>query len=431
MIERYTLPEIGEIWSEENKFQKWLEIELAVCEGWYKMGVIPRKAYLNIKRKAKFNIKRINEIEKEVDHDVVAFTTSIAEEVGEDARYLHLGLTSSDVLDTSLSILLRDSGWLILKSLRNLSQLLFEMAHNEKETLMMGRTHGVHAEPLTFGLKLLNWHYESLRNIKRLENSIENISYGKISGAVGNYSNIDPFIEKYVCKKLNLKPSLISSQILQRDRHAEFISTLAIIGCSIEKIALEIRNLQRTEILELEEPFAKKQKGSSAMPHKRNPITCERMCGLSRLLRGNCLVAMENIALWHERDITHSSAERVIFPDSCIVAYYMLEKIYKVLKNLKINRNRMRNNVDLTKGLIFSQKVLLYLVEKGLSREKAYSLVQSCAMRVWDEEKPFKEALSENIEIRNLLTEEEINKLFDFSCYTKNVSEIFNRFKKK
>lgn len=431
MIERYTLPAMREVWTEENKFRKWLEIELAACEAWYKIGVIPKKSYLNIKRKAKFNIKRINEIEKEVDHDVIAFIINVAEEIGKDARYFHLGLTSSDVVDTALSILLRDSGNLILNSLKNLSKLLFTIAFNEKETLMVGRTHGVHAEPFVFGLKLLNWHYESERNIKRLKSSINVVSYGKISGPVGNYSNLDPYIEKYVCEKVGLTPSLISSQILQRDRHAEFISTLAIIGSSIEKIALEIRNLQRTEILELEEPFSKKQKGSSAMPHKKNPITCERICGLSRLLRGNSIAAMENIALWHERDITHSSVERVILPDSCMIVYYMLEKIYEILKNLKINRKRMQKNIDLTKGLIFSHRVLLYLVGKGLSRENAYSLVQDCAMKVWNEDVSFKEALLKRKEIKKLLTQKDINDLFDINYYKQKTAEIFSRFKKK
>lgn len=425
MIERYTLPEMGKIWREETKFQKWLDVELAVCEAQTELGNIPKKSLEMIKKNAKFNIKRIKEIETKTRHDFIAFLTNVAENVGEEGRYLHLGLTSYDAEDTALSLLLRESGEIILKSLNRLSKVLKRKAIEHKKTVLIGRTHGVHAEPTTLGLKFLLWYEETKRNIERMKRAIENVSYAKVSGAVGNFAHIDPRIEEIVSKKLNLKPARISSQILDRDRHAEYLSTLAIISSSVEKFATEIRNLQRTEILELEEPFIQKQKGSSAMPHKRNPILCERICGLARLMRSNGLAAMQNIALWNERDITHSSVERVILPDSNIIADYILNKFTAVMENLVIYKENMLRNLQKTKGLIFSEVVLLKLIYKGLKREEAYNLVQRNALKSWKESSDFKQIIKKDKEIKKYLSEKEIDESFDIHYFLKNIDEIY------
>ncbi|MCK4385484.1 MAG: adenylosuccinate lyase, partial [candidate division Zixibacteria bacterium] len=383
MIERYTTPRMRSLWSEQNKFQKWLDIELLACEAQANLGIIPKSALPKIKKKAKFDVDRIVQIEEKTKHDVVAFLTNLAENIGKEAKYVHYGMTSSDILDTSLSLLMREAGEVILQNLKKLELSLKKKAFEFKYTPMIGRTHGVHAEPITLGLKFALWHAEVQRNIERLKRAIYTISVGKISGAVGTFSNLDPKVEEYVCKKLKLKPVPISSQIIQRDRHAEFMTVLAIISSSIEKFATEIRSLQRTEILELEEGFSKGQKGSSAMPHKRNPITCERLCGLARLVRTNAQAGLENITLWHERDISHSSVERVIIPDSTILVDYMLTKFDKIMENLLVYPEKMKRNLDKTAGMIFSGRLLLKLSEKASSKEEAYQIVQDNAMRAW------------------------------------------------
>ncbi|MBA4312230.1 MAG: adenylosuccinate lyase [Chlorobiaceae bacterium] len=427
MIPRYTRREIGKIWSEENKFQTWLDIEILACEAQAELGVIPRDAVKVIREKAKFNVKRIDEIEAEVKHDVIAFLTNVGEYVGAESRFIHLGMTSSDVLDTGLAIQMKQSADLLLKDMRELEIILARRAKEFKYTLTIGRTHGVHAEPTTFGLKLALWYDETKRNIKRLENAKENISCGQISGAVGTYEHLDPFVEKYVCEKLGLKPAPISTQILQRDLHAEFMTTVAIIGSSLEKFATEIRHLQKTEVLEAEEYFSKGQKGSSAMPHKRNPITCERVAGLARVLRGNAQAAMENISLWHERDITHSSVERIIIPDSCILLDYMLGLFTDIVDKLIVYPENMNNNLELTHGLVFSQSVLLALTKKGMKRENAYAAVQKSAMDVWQNKKNFKDVLKSDKSITNYLSNSELDELFDLKKSIRNVDYIFKQ----
>ncbi|MCK4325972.1 adenylosuccinate lyase, partial [bacterium] len=376
MIERYILPKMGRIWSEENKFKTMLQIEILVCEALARLGEIPREALAKIKEKAGFDLERIREIEAETRHDVIAFLEAVGERVGDESRYIHLGLTSYDIVDTSLSLRMQEAGDLILQDLKKLSQILKRKAKEHKETVMIGRSHGIHAEPITLGLKFALWWKETERNRERMTRAREAISYGKISGAVGTYAHLDPRVEEYVCKKLNLTPAPVSTQILQRDRHAQYLTTLALIASSLEKFALEIRNLQRTDILEVEEYFSRGQKGSSAMPHKRNPIVSERVSGLARIVRGNAQAALENIALWHERDLTHSSVERVIIPDSCILVDYMLNKFIEVMDNLVIYPGNMKKNLEKTKGLIFSETVLLELAKKGLSRKEAYRVVQ-------------------------------------------------------
>lgn len=428
MIDRYTLPEIGGIWSQENKFRKWLEVEIHACEAMAGLGLIPAEALRNIKERADFNVQRVEEIESVTNHDVIAFLTCVAEYVGEDAKYIHLGLTSSDVLDTALAVQMKEAGELILGKLKELRGALMEKAVEHRYTIMMGRTHGIHAEPITFGLKMLLWVAETDRNIQRMERAVEGVSAGKISGAVGTYANIDPRVEEHVCKSLGLEPSPISTQVLQRDRHAEYLSAIGVIGSSLDKFATEIRSLQRTEILEVEEYFAKGQKGSSAMPHKRNPITAERISGLARLLRGNALVGMENVALWNERDISHSSVERVIIPDSTITLYYMLHKMSGMIKNLLVYPENMKKNMERTHGLLFSQRVLLALVEKGATRERAYELVQRNAMESWRSGKSFRDLLAEDAVVTNLLKMEEIDQLFDYSYHLGKVDEIYSRF---
>jgi len=431
MIKRYTLPEMGNIWSEKNKFQKWLDVEIAVCKAWNKLGKIPDEALKEIIEKTRIDdetVERINELDKVYNHDVLAFVSAVAEQVGENGRYIHLGLTSSDVIDTALALIMRESLDLLIKDVEKLLEVLKENAFKYKNTVMMGRTHGVHAEPMTFGLKFALWYEEFKRNKKRLENAREVISVGTISGAVGTYSNIPPELEELTLKELNLKPEPVANQVIQRDRHAEYMTALAITASSLEKIAVEIRHLQRTEVLEAQEPFKKGQRGSSAMPHKKNPITCERITGLARVIRSNSLPAMEDIALWHERDISHSSVERVILPDSSIALDYILNLTINVLKDLVVYPENMKKNMDKSKGLYFSSKVLVALVEKGLSRDQAYDIVQRNAMKAWDTENlMFKDALLQDPEVMSYLSKEELDKIFNVNEFLKNIDYIYNR----
>ena len=418
---------MGKIWEDENKYRIWLEIELLACEQQAALGVIPKEAVPTIRKKASFNVQRILEIEEEVKHDVIAFLTNVGEYVGPESRFIHLGMTSSDVLDTALAVQMKQSAELLLKDLEELKAVLARRAKEHKLTVMVGRTHGIHAEPVTLGLKFALWYAETLRNIDRLRNAAKTISVGQISGAVGTYAYIDPSVERYVCEKLGLQAAPISTQVLQRDRHAEFMSTLAVIGSSLEKFATEIRHLQKTEVLEAEEYFSKGQKGSSAMPHKRNPITCERIAGLSRVLRGNAVAAMENVALWHERDITHSSVERVIVPDSCILLDYMLDQFTKVVDKLIVYPENMRKNIDKTHGLVFSQSVLLALTKKGMKREDAYRIVQSHAMNVWQDGKSFRTVLEADPEVKKFLNAKELEDVFDGTKSVKHVDYVFER----
>lgn len=427
MIKRYTLPAMGEVWSEASKLNNWLQIEVAACEAWAQLGKIPVEAVETIKARARFDVERIAAIEVEVRHDVIAFLTNVGEYVGDDAKYIHLGMTSSDILDTGIAMQMRDAADLILAKLEKLQAAIKGKALQYKYTLCVGRTHGVHGEPTTFGLKMALWYTEMDRNIERLKQAREVIAYGAISGAVGNFAHLDPRVEEYVCAKLGLKPCPVSTQVIQRDRHADFMGNLAVVASSLEKMATEIRNLQRTDILEAEEPFKAGQKGSSAMPHKRNPMMSERVAGLSRVIRGNATAALENVALWHERDLTHSSVERVIIPDSCILLDYMLEKFTSIVEGLVVYEDNMARNIETTLGLVFSQQILLALVVKGLSREKAYSLVQGNAMRCWQEKIPFKELLLADETIMSLINQNELDKIFDYGIYTANVDYIFKR----
>lgn len=427
MIDRYTLPEMGRIWTVENRLSTMLEVEILACEAMAELGMIPREAAQNIRAKAAFDVKRIEEIEEITKHDVIAFLTNVAEYVGEDAKYIHMGMTSSDILDTALSVQMKQAGELILQKMKALGEVLKEKAARYKDAIMMGRTHGVHAEPVTFGLKMALWYTENQRNMERLEQAIKMVSVGKISGAVGTFANIPPQIEEYVCEKLGLEPALVSTQIIQRDRHAHYMAILAVIASSLDKFATELRHLQRTEVLEVEEPFAKGQKGSSAMPHKKNPVLGERISGLARVIRGNALAAYENVALWHERDISHSSVERVILPDSTILVHYMLDKMTGIIKNLKVNTDNMRQNIEKTLGLIFSQRIMLALVEKGIARDTAYQMTQRNAMRAWDEKKDFKTLVLEDGDIMTHLTPEEIESLFDYTYHTRHVDYILKR----
>ena len=427
MIERYTLPEMKRIWSVENRLKVMLEVEVLACEGMAEIGQIPSEAAKVIREKADFNVERINEIEAVTRHDVIAFLTNVAEYVGEEAKYIHMGMTSSDILDTALSVQMKEAGEVILAKLKKLAEVIKIKALRYKYTLMMGRTHGVHAEPVTFGLKMAMWYTETLRNITRIENAIENISVGKISGAVGTFANIDPRIEEFVCTKLYLKPAEVSTQIIQRDRHAEYLSTLAVAASSLDKFATEIRNLQRTEIFEVMEEFAKGQKGSSAMPHKRNPMTSERVAGLARVIRGNVIPALENVALWHERDLTQSSVERIIIPDSTTLLDYILTLFIKVVDDLQVNEDVMMANIEKTLGLIFSQRVMLAVVSKGAARDTVYQWVQKSALRAWDEKISFKELVKQDENLSQYLSKEEIDELFDYSYHTKHVDYIFAR----
>lgn len=427
MIERYTLPEMGAVWSETSKFNNWLKIEVAACEAWASLGKIPAESVEVIKERAQFQINRISEIEAEVRHDVIAFLTNVGEYVGDDSKYIHLGLTSSDILDTGIAMQMRDAADIILVKLEKLKEVIKEKALKYKYTLCIGRTHGVHGEPTTFGLKMALWYTEMERNIERLKQAREVIAYGAISGAVGNFAHLDPRVEEFVCDKLGLKPCEVSTQIIQRDRHADYLSNLAVIASSLEKMATEIRNLQRTDILEAEEPFKAGQKGSSAMPHKRNPMMSERVAGLSRVIRANSLAAMENVALWHERDLTHSSVERVIIPDSCILLDYILEKFIGIMDGLVVYEENMAKNIETTLGLVFSQQLMLALVGKGILREQAYKLVQGNAMRSWQEKMPFKELVLADADIMKLITPADLDAIFDYGVYTKNVDYIFAR----
>jgi len=438
MIPRYTRPIMAKLWSPEEKLRAWGLVEFYACEAWYKLGKVPEEDYQKIKEKllpyleeggfTEANVKRVEEIEKETKHDVIAFLTHLAEIIGPSARYLHLGMTSSDMLDTAMAWLMKRAMEIILEDLTRIKEVLKARAYEFKDTLMIGRTHGIHAEPITFGLKLALWYEEMKRNEKRLKNALECISYGKISGAVGTFAHVPPEVEAYVCEKMGLKPAPVSNQIIQRDRYAEYMASLAILGTTVEKIATEIRHLQRTEVLEAEEFFSPGQKGSSAMPHKRNPILSENLCGLARLLRGYLVPALENVALWHERDISHSSAERVIVPDATTVADFMLVRLEGLLKNLVVYPENMIKNFNLLRGLTFSQQVMLTLVEKGMIREEAYKIVQELAMKVWkDQNLNFKDLVLSDQRIRNFLTQEEIEHIFDVKYYLRYVDQIFER----
>ncbi|MBA3027333.1 MAG: adenylosuccinate lyase [Desulfobacteraceae bacterium] len=427
MIKRYTRKEMAAIWTDENKYRTWLQVEVLACEAMAKIGKIPQEALKTIQAKADFSVGRIDEIEAETKHDVIAFLTSVAEFVGPDSRYIHMGLTSSDVLDTSMACLLRQAGLMILKDVDNLLASIKNRAMEHKNTVMIGRSHGIHAEPITFGLKLAVWYDEMRRNKVRIQNGIQSISYGKISGAVGTFANTPPEIEAYVCEKLGLKPAPASTQIVQRDRHAEFFTALAITASSIEKMAVEIRHLQRTEVLEAEEYFSEGQKGSSAMPHKRNPIGSENMSGLARVVRSSALAALENIPLWHERDISHSSVERIIAPDTTILMDYMLNRFTGIIGKLVVYPERMKENLNRLKGLIFSQQILIALADAGVSREDAYKMVQSQAMRVWKEDVDFKSLILNDPGIVSQLGRGKIEEIFDLNYHLKYISTIFDR----
>lgn len=427
MIERYSLPEMKSIWQDEFKFKTMLAIEILVLEAYASKKIVPAEAVKRIKQKARFNLSEIQKIEEKTQHDIVAFVSNVAQYIGKDAQYLHMGLTSSDILDTTLGVQLKSASDILIEDLEKLLKVLAKKARAYKDMACIGRTHGVHAEPTTFGLKLALWFDETRRNLARLKSAKDEICLGKLSGAVGTYSNIEPYVEAYVCKKLGLKPVNIATQVIQRDVYAQYIATLAVIGASLEKFATEIRHLQKTEVLEAEEPFGKGQKGSSAMPHKRNPVICERICGLSRLLRANSLVALENVALWHERDISHSSVERVIFPDSTLALDYMLNKFIEVVSRIQVYPDNMLANLAKTRGLIFSQRVLLALMNKGLERTKAYDLVQTAAMQTWKGTGNFKDNLLALPEAAKYLSPKELDKIFDLDFYLHNVNKIFSK----
>lgn len=427
MIDRYTLPEMGTLWSDENKFQKWLEVELAVCEVHAEMGTIPHEALQEIKSRAAFSVERIKEIEKTTNHDVIAFTTNLAEAIGDAARFVHFGLTSSDVVDTANALLLRDACDLLLAKIDALMTVLKRRAYEFKSTPQVGRTHGIHAEPTSFGLTFALWHDEMRRNRERLLGAREAIAVGKISGAVGAFAHLDPIVEEHVCARLGVKPAAVSTQIIQRDRYAEYLSTLAIVASSLDKFALNVRHWQRTEVREAQERFTTGQKGSSAMPHKRNPIISERICGIARIVRANSLVGLENVALWHERDISHSSAERVVLPDSSIALDYILHKATGLIDGLVVFPERMLENLQATRGLVFSGQLLLALTQKGLTREVAYELVQRSAMKSWDEKKDFRALIESDPDIKAQLSPPEIERAFSIDTYLRNVDTIFKR----
>ena len=427
MISRYSREAMTAIWSPENRYRKWLDIEILACEAMAQKGEIPSGALKNIKEKAAFDVARIEEIEKATKHDVIAFLTSVVEKVGEDGKFIHKGLTSSDILDTSLAVLLKEASDMLIDDMRRLLDVLKNKAMRYKDTLMVGRSHGIHAEPITFGLKMTLWYQEMERNLARMIRAKETISYGKISGAVGTYSFIDPSIEDYVCRKLGLMPAPVSSQIVQRDRHAEYFTTLAIIGSSIDKFSQEIRLLQRTEVREAEEYFAPGQKGSSAMPHKRNPVLSENLSGLARLMRSYAVAALENIPLWHERDISHSSVERVIAPDATVLLDFMLSRFTDLLDTLVVYPERMLANLNMTRGIIFSQMVLLKLVDKGMSREDAYAAVQKNAMKSWQDDEDFKMLLCEDVEVMSCLTAEDIHAAFKLENFLRHIDVVYHR----
>lgn len=427
MIDRYTRPEMGAIWTEENRFNAWLEVEILACEAWAELGEIPKADVQKLREHASFNIDRIKEIELETRHDVVAFTRAVSETLGEERKWVHYGLTSTDVVDTALSYVLTQANAILLKDIENFIEILRNKAIEHKYTVMMGRTHGVHAEPTTFGLKLALWYEEMKRNLERFKQAAQGVAVGKISGAVGTYANIDPFVEQYVCEKLGLERAPISTQTLQRDRHAHYMSVLALLATSIEKFAVEVRGLQKSETREVEEFFAKGQKGSSAMPHKRNPIGSENMTGMARVIRGYMMTAYENVPLWHERDISHSSAERIILPDATIALDYMLNRFGGIVKNLTVYPENMKRNMERTLGLIYSQRVLLALIDKGLSREEAYDTVQPKAMEAWEKQVPFRGLIEADGKITALLSEAEIADCFDYHYHLKHVDMIFER----
>jgi adenylosuccinate lyase len=427
MIPRYSREIMSKIWSSEKKYQKWLDVEILACEAMAKLGKIPQSALKNIKKNVSIKVERIDEIEKITKHDVIAFLTSLTEKVGEDGRFIHMGLTSSDVLDTALAVQLKESAEILLEDIDRLLTVLKRRAYENKNTLMIGRSHGIHAEPITFGLKMTLWYQEMQRNRQRLIRAKESVSFGKISGAVGTFSFIDPYVETYVCGKLGLKPAPVSSQIVQRDRHAEFFTTLAIIASSIDKFAQEIRLLQRTEVREAEEYFSPGQKGSSAMPHKRNPILSENLSGLARLVRSYAVAALEDIALWHERDISHSSVERVIGPDSTIVLDFMLYRFTNMMDKLLIYPEKMIYNLNMTHGVVFSQMVLLALIEKGVTREAAYAIVQNNAMKSWQDGLEFKDLLEKDSTVTKYLKKKELGAIFNVNNFLKNIDFIFNR----
>jgi len=427
VIDRYTRPEMGAVWSQAAKYAAWLRLELAVCEAYARRGRIPPDALARIKGQARVDPARIDAIEARVRHDVIAFLTNLEEALGADSRYVHVGLTSSDVVDSALALQLQQASDLLLVGLQRLREVLGELALKHKDTLAVGRTHGVHAEPITFGLKAAVWYAEAGRNLERLRRAKETVRVGKISGAVGTFAHVEPDVEAEVCRGLGLEPAPVSTQVVQRDRHAEYAATLAILAASLEKIALEIRTLQRTEILEAEEPFTEGQKGSSAMPHKRNPVSCEQVCGLARLVRANAQAALENVALWGERDISHSSVERVILPDSTILVDYMLDQMVRILEGLQVYPERMRENFERSHGLIYSQRVLLKLAEKGLPRQRAYEIVQANAMTAWQEQRSFQELLARDPEVTARLSPAELGECFDPGWYLRNVDAIYRR----
>lgn len=427
MIPRYSLPRMAAIWDHEHRFQVWLRIEILACEAWAQLGRIPAQALNEIKARAAFDVKRIEELERTLRHEVVAFLNAVSEKVGEPSRYVHLGLTSSDIMDTALGFQLREAADILLEDLDVLLETLKTLARTHKYTVMVGRTHGIHAEPITFGLKVARWHSEMLRNRERLQQAKEAVGYGKISGAVGTYAHLSPSIEAYVCEKLDLKPEPVSSQIVPRDRHAQFLLTLAIIGTTLDHIAIEIRHLQRTEVLEAAEPFTEGQKGSSSMPHKRNPVICEQISGLSRVLRANAVAALENIPLWHERDISHSSVERIILPDATILLDYLLTKMREVLEGLQVYPQHMDRNLQRMQGVLFSQRVLLALADKGLSRESAHEIVQRNAMKAWEEEDSFQTCLLKDPEVTRYLSPDEVTACFDLKPHLEHVETIFAR----
>jgi len=427
VIARYTRPQMGAIWTEENKFRQWLEVELVTAEVLADQGQIPAEAAQALRKGAGFDVKRIAEIEAEVKHDVVAFTTAVAEKLGPESRYLHYGLTSNDVVDTAQALLVREASRVILADLRALGEVLKRRAMEFKDTVMVGRTHGVHAEPITFGLKLANWYAENLRNMARMERAAEEMAVGKISGAVGTFAHAGPEVEMEICRRLGLHAAPISSQVIQRDRHAYYVATLAVIAASLEKLALEIRGLQRTEVREAEEYFSSNQKGSSAMPHKRNPVNSEQICGLARIVRANAQAAFEDVALWHERDISHSSVERVILPDSTILVDYLLERTRRIVEQLLVYPDRMKRNLEMTRGLVFSGQLLLDLAAKGILREQAYLWVQRNAMKAWEHSEDFRALVAADAEIARTLTPQELEETFNLKRQLRHVDSIFDR----
>ncbi|HEX9058334.1 MAG TPA: adenylosuccinate lyase [Ktedonobacterales bacterium] len=427
MIERYSLPEMAAIWTTEARFRAWLEVEILACEAWSHLGIIPAEDVALIRERASFSVPRIEELERETRHDVVAFTRAVSETLGPERKWVHYGLTSTDVVDTALGSQLRHANRLLSADIDGLVEVLSDQARRYKLTVTMGRTHGVHAEPTTFGLKLARWYDEMRRNRERFARAAAEVEAGKISGAVGTYANVDPFVERYVCEKLGLTPAPISTQVLQRDRHAAYLSALALIGATLDEIATEIRHLQRTEVREVEEPFYQGQKGSSAMPHKRNPVSCEQISGLARVLRGNMVAAYEDVALWHERDISHSSVERIILPDSTLLANYMLRRMTTIIRDMHVYPENMLRNMDRTFGLIYSQRVLLALVEKGVAREPAYDAVQSTAMRAWEEQRPFRKLLEQQPLVNEHLSAADLDACFDYRAHLRHVDTIFSR----